>query len=301
MLRDREHLFAEDLITAGAGVADPQLPVLTKVSCLVDALRMGRRYKLVEKLWAQFVLTSGPVNTEVAWTRDEILVGSVNSGVTSSHSGFALLFCFQSFISTGTLPRILSCVVGWAKAHHLHSLEFEEREVIKWAFIRTWENTFRRVAVAVSDRFSSDTTPDLGSGQLWLLWVVGRPLFLFLVDRMCWLTVKASFWEVGTVASWLSTITRFASPETMLAREVFFHRWLFGSVLDDENYCRALEGAVHRDWMMSPSGLRRAIVTGKLSMASLLEVFSNNVGVCSLIVVYPKETGRRTDGDSSVI
>ena len=75
---DREHPFAEDLINDEAGVVDPQLPVLTKVLCMVDALRMGGSYELIEKLWAQFVLTAGPVNTEVAWTRDEVLVSSVN-------------------------------------------------------------------------------------------------------------------------------------------------------------------------------------------------------------------------------
>ena len=78
VVRDREHPFAEDLITDEAGVVDPQLPVLIKVSCLVDALRMGGSYGLVESLWAQFVPTAGPVNTVVAWTRDEVLVGSVN-------------------------------------------------------------------------------------------------------------------------------------------------------------------------------------------------------------------------------
>ena len=77
VVRDREHPFAEDLITDGTGVVDPQLPVLTKVSCLVDAFRMGGSYKLAEKLWAQFVLSAGQVNTEVAWIRDEVLVGSV--------------------------------------------------------------------------------------------------------------------------------------------------------------------------------------------------------------------------------
>ena len=61
-VRYREHPFAEDLITDEAGVVDPQLPVLTKVSCLVDAMKMGGSYGLVEKLWAQFVLTVGPVN-----------------------------------------------------------------------------------------------------------------------------------------------------------------------------------------------------------------------------------------------
>ena len=39
---------------------------------------MGGSYELIEKLWAQFVLTAGPISTEVAWTRDEVLVGSVN-------------------------------------------------------------------------------------------------------------------------------------------------------------------------------------------------------------------------------
>ena len=48
---DREHPFAEDLITNEAGVVDLQLPVLTKVSCLPDVLRMGGSYELIEKLW----------------------------------------------------------------------------------------------------------------------------------------------------------------------------------------------------------------------------------------------------------
>ena len=78
VVRDREHPFAEDLIIDEAGVVDPQLPVLAKVSCLVDALKMGGSYGLIEKLWAQLVLTVGPVNTEVAWARDEVLVGSVD-------------------------------------------------------------------------------------------------------------------------------------------------------------------------------------------------------------------------------
>ena len=39
---------------------------------------MGGSYGLIEKLWVQFVLTAGPVNADVAWTRDEVLVGSVD-------------------------------------------------------------------------------------------------------------------------------------------------------------------------------------------------------------------------------
>ena len=66
LVRDCEHAFAEDLITNGAGVVYPQLPVVTKVSCLVDALKMGGSGAFAEKLWAQLVLTTGRVNTEVA-------------------------------------------------------------------------------------------------------------------------------------------------------------------------------------------------------------------------------------------
>ena len=77
VVRDCEHPFAEDLITDEAGVVDPQLTVLTKVSCSVDVLRMGGSYELIEKLWAHFLLTARPVNSEVAWKRGEILVGSV--------------------------------------------------------------------------------------------------------------------------------------------------------------------------------------------------------------------------------
>ena len=61
-----------------------------------------------------------------------------------------------------------------------------------------------------------------------------------------------------------------------------------------------LKGAEHRDWMMPRSSLRHAIITGELSMPSLLEVVSNIVGVWPLVVAYLKETGRKTDGDSLV-
>ena len=59
--------------------------------------------------------------------------------------------------------------------------------------------------------------------------------------------------------------------------------------------------ARRRDWMMSRSGLCRAIIAGKLTMPpSRPEIVSNIVGVWLLIVVYFKETGRKTDADSLV-
>ena len=85
------------------------------------------------------------------------------------------------------LPRILLRLVGCAKAHRFYSREFEERDVSLSVFMRTWEKeAFRRVAVANTDRFAVDATQALSVlGQLWLQWVIQRPLLLFLADRMC--------------------------------------------------------------------------------------------------------------------
>ena len=87
----------------------------------------------------------------------------------------------------------------------------------------------------------------------------------------------------------------------MTAKGVLSHLRNFGCLFDDRIFCHAFEGSEHRNWVMSRSGLRRTIITGELSMPSLLEVVSNIVGVWPLIVVYLRETGRKTDGDSLVV
>ena len=64
--------------------------------------------------------------------------------------------------------------------------------------------------------------------------------------------------------------------------------FLFGS-LDPlsmtEFIVTCLKGGEHPDWMMSRSSLRRAIITGELSMPSLVEVVNNIVRVWPLNVV----------------
>ena len=57
VVRDREYPFREDLIPDAPGNTDPQLPVLAKVSSLVDVLHLGGSYELVERLWERFVLS----------------------------------------------------------------------------------------------------------------------------------------------------------------------------------------------------------------------------------------------------
>ena len=202
------------------------------------------------------------------------------------------------------LPRTLSRVVGWAKAHLFYSLDFEERGVALRAFMRTWENdTFRRVAVTVTDHFAVDAIHELsmlgsvvaavggstslvaGSGGSHVLTdmydeylgsgyshkMVEYPVFDLRLLKRC--LQKAAL-------SVLGSLDHFSMTEFIVTR---------------------LKGAEHRDWMMSRRSLRRAIITGELSMPSLVEVVSKFVRVWLLIVVYLKETGRKTDGDSLVV
>ena len=61
-----------------------------------------------------------------------------------------------------------------------------------------------------------------------------------------------------------------------------------------------LKGAEHKDWIAARHALRRAVVSGELSMLSLVELAGNIVGVWSQIVSFLKETGRKTGGDSLV-
>ena len=51
VVRDRENPFREDVIPDASGNTDPQLPVLAKVSSLVDVIQLGGSYELVERLW----------------------------------------------------------------------------------------------------------------------------------------------------------------------------------------------------------------------------------------------------------
>ena len=144
------------------------------------------------------------------------------------------------------LPRILSRVVGWSRVHHLYSLEFEDRSVTLWAFIRMWEkDTFRRVAVTVSDSFSSKTTHKL-SVFVSVVAAVGSsasPVTVFCGSHLL----------VDTYGDYLGSgynrkmveypIFDFVLLKRCLQKDITFFLWIFGWVLDDGNFCHAFEGA----------------------------------------------------------
>ena len=91
VVRDREYPFAEDLIIDESGSPDATLPVVTKVSSLIETLRLGGPYELVGQLWSQFTLIASRLNIEFAWSRDEVLVGIVLF-VISTYT-FSLAYC----------------------------------------------------------------------------------------------------------------------------------------------------------------------------------------------------------------
>ena len=159
VVRDREYPFAEDLIIDESGAPDTTLPVVAKVSSLIETLRLGGPYELVSQLWAQFTLIASRVNIEVAWSRDEVLVGIILLALTMHLCLLAYWCCVLVDRLERDVPRMLVRVFGWVKSHGRCSIEFEERGCEIWVMVRTWErSTFRRVCIAVLNRFSTNTT-----------------------------------------------------------------------------------------------------------------------------------------------
>ena len=201
VVRDREHLFPEDLISDGAGVVHLLLQVLTKMSCLVDALKIGGSYELIEKLWAQFVLTAGPVNTEVAWTRDQVLVGSVD---------FPNFVSFRSQIVVLLLVNQRNCNAApncaWLVGRKLTIFTALNSRSVVWHCGLSCGHGKRTLSFGLLSPLQTvlplmPNTICQCLGRLWLLRVVRHPSLLFLIGRMSWPTLTANIWAVGTAAS----------------------------------------------------------------------------------------------------
>ena len=91
---------------------NPNLPVLAKLSSLVQVFQLGGRYELVEKLRSQFVPAVGLMSIEVAWTHDEVVVFSVEiTELLRVASNFSSLLCFKSIIFYGIMTRNFYCAV----------------------------------------------------------------------------------------------------------------------------------------------------------------------------------------------
>ena len=111
VVRDREYPLAEVLIIDESGATDATLPVVAKVSSLIETLRLGGPYELMSQLWSQFTLNASRVNIEVAWSRDEVLVGIVLLVITTHTCSLAHWCCvLVDHLERNVLPHPCSRV-----------------------------------------------------------------------------------------------------------------------------------------------------------------------------------------------
>ena len=129
VVRDREYPFAEDLIIDESGAPDATLPVVSKVSSLIETLRLGGPYELVSQLWSQLTLIASRVNLEVAWSRDEVLVGIVLLVITTHTCSLAYWCCVLVDHLELNVPRhsCSSLSLGqesWEVQHRIRGAQF---------------------------------------------------------------------------------------------------------------------------------------------------------------------------------
>ena len=175
------------------------------------------------------------------------------------------------------LPRIVSGVVGWARAQHMCNLDFENHGVTLWNFIRMWEkDTFCRVAVTVSDCFSSGATHKL-SVLASVVAAVGGSVSLVAVSGGSHALADTCDDYLGS--GYHRKLVEYAIFDLRLQKKCL--QKVSCSVFDSldpfslmDFFVTRLKKAEHHDWWMSRSGLCCAIIKGELFVPSLVEVVS---------------------------
>ena len=200
--------------------------------------------------------------------------------------------------------RILARVFGWVKGLGKSSIELEERISEIWVMVRTWESsTFRRVCVAVLNRFSANTSLEAA--------VLGKILDAAGPDTAVVSLHGGPYVLAEAFASYLGSgyqakLVEYPKFDLRLLKRCLQRTAssVFGS-LDPfsltEFVVNRLIGAETWDGMASRLALRKAIITNSLSMPCLVEVVANIVRIWHLIVSYLKEIGRKDEGDSLLV
>ena len=85
VVRDRELPFPEYVTIDETCAVDSNLGIMAKVSSLIDVLLLVGSYEMEHKLWPQFTLSAVPVNMDVTWSRDMVLVKISNCSVTFTY------------------------------------------------------------------------------------------------------------------------------------------------------------------------------------------------------------------------
>ena len=193
---------------------------------------------------------------------------------------------------------------GQIKSHGSCGVEFEEENDKVWVFLRTWDvDTFKRVCVASLDRYSSNPHQEVTA--------LGRVVDALGPDVSVALISGGSTVLVEAFCEYLGNGYRQKLIDYPVFDLGFFRRCLqrtassvFGSLYGlamTEFIMNQLRGAETRDWMSSRPALKKAILTNDLTMAYLVDVVANIIGVWPLIISYLKETVRKDDGDSLVV
>ena len=201
-------------------------------------------------------------------------------------------------------PRILKKTFTWAQLHGYCGVEFVEESEHTWVFLRCWDSSqFRRVCVAVLDRFSGDVSEEVVAlGPI--IDAIGPDVRVMSVQGGPDALVEAyvNFLESGyqqkLIEYPLFDLRLFKRCLQKTASSVF-------GTLDPysmtEFIVNRLKGAESRDCLASRPALKKAILTSSLAMPELVDVVANFVGVWPLIVAFLKETGRKDDGDSLLV
>ena len=131
VVRDREYPFAEGLMIDVSGAPDATLPVVANVSSLIETLRLGGPYELVSQLWSQFTLIASRVNTEVAWSQEEVLVGIVLLVMTTHTCSLAYSCCvFVDHLERNVPPHSCSSLwlgqESWEVQHRIRGARFRD-------------------------------------------------------------------------------------------------------------------------------------------------------------------------------
>ena len=170
--------------------------------------------------------------------------------------------------------------------------------------MRKWEKgTFCRFAVTVTDRFAVDATHELSVLRS-VVAAVGGSASLVAISGGS--HVFADTYGEYLGSGYSNKLVEYPVFDPRLLKRCLqkVSSSIFGPLdpfsMTESNATR-LKSEEHCDCMKSRSSLRLAVITGELSVPSLVEVVSNFVGVWPLIVVYLKETGRKTDCDNLVV
>ena len=159
-------------------------------------------------------------------------------------------------------PRILKKPFTWAQLHGYCGVEFMEEGERTWVFLRCWDNSqFRRVCVAVLDRFSGNVSEevfalgriiDANGPDVHVVSVQGGPHALV----EAYVNFLGSGYQQKLIEYPLFNLRLFERCLQKTASSVF-------GTLDPysmtEFIVNRLKGAENRDWMTSRPALKKAI------------------------------------------